>query len=246
MADLQTYLDITVMAPDGALPVSGAQAWAQPVDILPFFRGDAAAFADLTATPTTLAGYGITDAASPDLVSDIAWLTPPAGEYMMTTLAANAALGTIAPGTNTLRLFPFTARADTPISGLALNVVTGGVGAPMAKMVVYTSDAAGRPDAVLFETAEVECFTLGVKTAPAALTLQRGKTYWFGVRFNGAPTISAWAASATPDINGGSPVTTIRKSLSRTVGYATPAPSPWGWSSAEIIGGSGPAIWLQV
>ena len=141
--------------------------------------------------------------------------------------------------------FPFTARADTVITGFALNVTVAAAGS-LAKFVVYDADTNGRPNALLAETADVDCASTGPKTAAATLTLRRGLTYWLGVRFSGVTTVSAWVSSATPDINGGAVSTIPRKSLSRGLSYATPAPQTWGWSSAEIITNLPPAIWLRV
>jgi hypothetical protein len=186
---------------------------------------------------------GLTQVIQPE--NDIAWLTPVAGDLMSTTSFSSGNMGGTAPGTNGLRLFPFTARAQTPITGLVLNVTNAVVGS-LAKFIVYGSDANGRPDALLAETADVDCSSLGPKTAAVALTLRRGQTYWLGLRFNGNATVSASGASATPDINGGTVSTTPRKSLARTLAYATPAPTPWGWTSADLNTGLPPAVWLQV
>ena len=255
-------------------------------------------FAELTDTPTTLTGYGITDAlglANAQTVSgaktfslpiilsgvtadpanltngsiwfntansqfkaqiggvtkviqtgqEIPWLTPIAGEYMMTTVCSAGTTATLIPAANQLRIFPFAPRVDTPIKAMALNVVTG-VAAAVSKFVVYDSDANGRPKTMLNETADVDCSTTGNKSATLSLTLRRGQTYWLGTRHNSAASVTAWVGSATPDINGGTPVTTARKSLLRTVAYATAAPPTWVWAAGEINATSPAAIWLMV
>lgn len=256
-------------------------------------------FANISAKPTTLAGYGIGDAvnlsgsqtvtgaktfAAPVVLTGQAsdpvspangtiwynsttnqlkaqsngtsviidselclpWVTPPAGEYMMTTSGAGgSSVSTQAGGAGRIDLFPFTARADTVVTGVAINVTTL-VASALAKVVVYDSDANGRPNALVIETADMDCGTAGVRTVAASFTLRQGKTYWFGIRHSSTATLSAWAMTATPDINGGSPVTTIRKTLRRTLAYATPAPATWGWNSAEIFTALGTAIWLKV
>lgn len=265
---------------------------------IPATQAPVVAFADVTSKPTTLSGYGITDALgltttqtisgtktfSAPLVlggqivdpvnpangsvwynattaqlkvqiagavqviqpgQDIPWLTPVSGEYMMTTVSSNAATSALAQVANQIRLFPFTARVDTPIRGLALMVTTG-VAASVAKFVVYDSDGNGRPSGLLVETSDVDCSTAGTKTASAALTLRRGQTYWLGVRHNGTASLAAWPSGATPDINGGQPSSAVRKSVQRTVAYATPSPTPWTWTSSEIAPGFPYAIWLMV
>ena len=78
-----------------------------------------------------------------------------------------------------------------------------------------------------------------------ALTLRRGVTCWLGIRHSSTATLSAWASTATPDLNGGSPVTTARKVLRRTLAYATAAPASWGYLASETNVGPGTAIWLR-
>lgn len=255
-------------------------------------------FANLSARPTTVAGYGITDAvalsgaqtiggaktfSAPviltgqasdpvgpangtiwynattnqlkaqsngaavviDSEESLPWLTPAAGEYMLTTAGAGgAATTTLAGAAGRVDLFPFAARGDIAVTGVAINVTTL-VASALAKVVVYDSDTLGRPNALITETADMDCGTAGVRTATASFTLRQGKTYWLGIRHSSTATLSAWASSATPDINGGTPVTTLRKVVRRTLAYATPATSTWGWSSAEINAALGTAIWLK-
>jgi hypothetical protein len=262
------------------------------------FVGDTIGWASLTATPTTIAGYGITDGvtlagtqtvsgaktfaaplvlsgqatdpASPangaiwynsttsqlkaqsggtaliiDSAQNLGWLTPVSGDYMLTTIGAGAATGGVVGAAGRIDMFPFTARADTPVTGLAVNVTTLLAGA-LGKIAVYDSDATGRPNNLLTETADLDFSIAGVRTATVALTLRQGKTYWFAVRHSSTATLSTWAGTATPDINGGAPATTARKSVRRTLTYATAATSPWGWSAAEINAAAPVAVWLKV
>jgi hypothetical protein len=174
----------------------------------------------------------------------IPWLTPSTGEYMLTTVASSTTTGALAQTANTLRMFAFTARADIAFRGMAL-LVTTAVAASLAKFVVYDCDSNGRPNARLLETADVGCSTIGAKTASAALTLRSGQTYWLGVRANGTAALATWAGSAAPDINGGTPTATARKSVLRTLTYATAAPSSWVWVASEVNAASPCAIWLM-
>ena len=262
------------------------------------FVGDTIGWASVTATPTTVAGYGLTDAvtltgtqtvsgaktftaplvlsgqatdpASPangaiwynsttsqlkaqsggtaliiDSAQNLGWLTPVSGDYMLTTIGAGAATGGVVGAAGRIDMFPFTARADTPVTGLAVNVTTLLAGA-LGKIAVYDSDATGRPNNLLTETADLDFSIAGVRTATVALTLRQGKTYWLAVRHSSTATLSTWAGTATPDINGGAPATTARKSVRRTLTYATAATSSWGWSAAEINAAAPVAVWLKV
>ena len=181
-----------------------------------------------------------------DSQQDIGWLTPVSGEFMMTTMGAGAATGTLAGAAARVDMFPFTARADNALTGLTLNCTTA-VASALGKIAVYDSDANGRPNALITETADLDLSTVGTKTATVTLTLRQGRTYWFGVRHSSTATISTWATNATPDINGGSTIaTTTRKVLRRTLTYATAAPASWVFASAEINTAAAPAVWLKV
>jgi hypothetical protein len=176
---------------------------------------------------------------------DLPWLSPVAGDFLLTTTGAGgAATGTLAGVANQFDLFPFSPRADVTLDRLAINC-TGAVASALAKIAVYASDANGRPDQRLTETGDLDCSTTGPKLATVSLTLRRGTVYWIGVRHNSTATLSAWAATATPDINGGAIVPTARKVLRRTLTYASAAPASWAFVSSEINAGPATAVWLR-
>jgi hypothetical protein len=177
---------------------------------------------------------------------DLPWLTPNTGEYVLTTCGAGGgATGTLAGAADRFDLYPFSPRADLTTDRIGINVTTA-VAAALARVIVYGSDASGRPDLLLLESADFDCSTNGARAANVALTLRRGTVYWIGIRHSANATLSAWPAAATPDINGGAITTNARKLLRRTVAFATPAPTAWGFTSAEITGSTATAIWLRV
>ena len=176
---------------------------------------------------------------------DVPWLTPVAGDYAIsTTGAGGAATGVLAGAAGRIDLFPFIPRDDITVDRLSVNVTTL-IAAALGKIVVYSADATGRPASLLLETGDLDFSTVGIKPATAALTLRRGITYWLGIRHSSTATLSAWASTATPDLNGGAPVTTARKVLRRTLAYATAAPGTWGYLASETSAGPGTAIWLR-
>ncbi len=176
---------------------------------------------------------------------DVPWLTPVAGDYALTTTGAGgAATGVLAGAAGRIDLFPFIPRDDIVLDRLSVNVTTL-IAAALGKIVVYSADTTGRPASLLQETGDLDFSTVGVKPATVSLTLRCGVTYWLGLRHSSTATLSAWASTATPDLNGGAPVTTARKVLRRTLAYATAAPGAWGYLSAETSAGPGTAIWLR-
>jgi hypothetical protein len=178
---------------------------------------------------------------------DIPSLTPPSGELVLTTTGAGGGtLGTLAGAAGRIDLFPFMPRADVMLDRLTINCTTAVAGA-LARILIYGSDANGRPDALLLETADLDLSTIGVKAATVALSLRQGRTVWLGIRHSSTATLSTWPVAATPDVNGGTlPVTAARKVLRRTIAWGSSAPSPWGFTSAEINSAAATAIWLRV
>ena len=199
--------------------------------------GHTHAFADLTGRPTSLDGYGVTDIAEP-------WNTPPSGELVMTTIGGSDTIAGSARVANALEMFQFVPKATITISQVVLNVVTG---AGLGRVLIYDTDANGLPTTLLYNSGDIDTSSAGAKSADCAMTLLRGKRYWIATWFSAASTMSVWATTSLPDINGGeAPVTTARKVARRTVTFASAPPDPWGWSSAEITAARPAAVWLMV
>jgi Protein of unknown function (DUF2793) len=176
---------------------------------------------------------------------DVPWIAPAAGDYALTTSGAGgAATGVLAGAAGRIDLFPFIPRDDITVDRLSVNVTTL-IAAALGKIVLYAADATGRPASLILETGDLDFSTVGLKEATVAQTLRRGITYWIGIRHSSTAILSAWASTATPDLNGGTPVTTARKVLRRTLTYATAAPGTWGYLSSETNAGPGAAIWLR-
>ena len=176
---------------------------------------------------------------------DVPWISPAAGDYALTTTGAGgAATGVLAGAAGRMDLFPFIPRDDITIDRLSVNVTTL-IAAALGKIVLYAADATGRPATLILETGDLDFSTVGLKEATVAQTLRRGITYWIGIRHSSTAIVSAWASTATPDLNGGTPVTTARKVLRRTLAYATAAPGTWGYLASETNTGPGAAIWLR-
>ena len=176
---------------------------------------------------------------------DVPWVAPAAGDYALTTSGAGgAATGVLAGAAGRIDLFPFIPRDDITIDRLSVNVTTL-IAAALGKIVLYAADPTGRPASLILETGDLDFSTVGLKEATVAQTLRRGITYWIGIRHSSTAILSAWASTATPDLNGGAPVTTARKVLRRTLAYATAAPGTWGYLASETNVGPGTAIWLR-
>lgn len=172
------------------------------------------------------------------------WLTPPASEHVLTTMYGGTTTSTAAGAAGRIEIFPFAPGSDLNVDQLVVNVTTA-VASALGKIVVYAADAAGWPSSRLFESADLDFSTTGLRTASAILTLYQGVPVWLGIRHSSTATLSAWGHSSTPDINGGAPVTTARKTLRRTLSYGTAAAATWGYTSSEISAGTPTAIWMR-
>ena len=176
---------------------------------------------------------------------DVPWISPAAGDYALTTTGAGgAATGVLAGVAGRMDLFPFIPRDDITIDRLSVNVTTL-IAAALGKIVLYAADATGRPATLILETGDLDFATVGLKEATVAQSLRCGITYWIGIRHSSTAILSAWASTATPDLNGGAPVTTARKVLRRTLAYATAAPGTWGYLASETNAGPGTAVWMR-
>lgn len=177
---------------------------------------------------------------------DVPFVLPPVGEYMLTTAGpGGAAAATLAGAANRIDLFPYAAKADFSIDQLLVNCTTA-VAAAQGKLLVYGSDANHKADALLYESGTLDFSTTGQKTAAPSLAFKKGSVYWFGIRHSSTATLSVWATTSTPDINGGTAISTsARKTLRRTLAFGTAAPGTWGHVSSEINPGPATAIWMR-
>lgn len=204
--------------------------------------GIAPAWANVTGKPTTIASSGLLDIGA----ASFSAVLPPSGEYMLTANFSGGATGTITGAADRLDLFPWTCRRTVTIDAVSLNCTTG-VSSALAKVAVYSSDANGRPNTLLFETSDADLSTTGVKDLAASYTFISGITYWFAVRTSSTAVLSSWQAGSTPDINGGAVSTASRRIIRRaSATYASAAPSPWTWSGSEITNANATAVWLRV
>lgn len=166
-------------------------------------------------------------------------------DYVMTTIGTGGGATAILAGVNdAFDLFPFTPATDLTTAQVAVYVTTG-IAGQQGKIVIYGTDAAGRPDALIWESPAVGFGSTGQKTTALAMTFTAGRLYWIGIRHNGMATLAAWPTGATPDIAGPAPSVNIQTTLRRSLTFATAAPASWGYSATEITANPAPAIWLR-
>ena len=104
-----------------------------------------------------------------------ALLQPTTGQAVSASLTGanfNTTFGTA----NRLTAQPFIPANTFTSANLYLNVSSFGIGA-LARILIY-SDLNGIPNTKLYESANLDCSTNGIKTATTTFTFTAGTTYW--------------------------------------------------------------------
>jgi hypothetical protein len=95
----------------------------------------------------------------------------------------NGGAGTGAATTiNRLHTFPFIPNQSFTSASLNINVSTLLAGAN-GRILIY-SNLNGKPDQKLYESANLDCSTTGIKTATTSFYFQAGETYWLTTHFS--------------------------------------------------------------
>jgi hypothetical protein len=134
-----------------------------------------------------------------------------------------------------IRLSPYIPAQSITTSNLFINVTTAVAGS-LCTIVIY-SDLNGLPNTRLYESADLDCSTLGLKTATTSFSFVAGTRYWIGLKTNGtsATRASLNTSSSLPlSANASSTFISYQKSA---ITYASPAPDPIGTISLNASGG---------
>lgn len=174
---------------------------------------------------------------------------PVAGDLVATTTFGHGS----APGTSAGVADRMDIYLWRPAHTMQLNVgwinTTTLLAGSSCKIVLYGADANGNPSNLLWESNPISCAAAGAAsdTLSSPVTVVGGQLYYPGIRFSGTQAISSWQYTAIPDIHGGTAFSTIaRKTLRRSLTYATAAPAAWGYTSSEIANGGAAAIQFRV
>jgi hypothetical protein len=124
---------------------------------------------------------------------------------------------------NRLYAIPFIPARTFTTSNFYLNVTVLGTGVS-GRILIY-SDLNGKPNAKLYESASLDCSTIGTKTATTSFTFSAGVTYWICTYFNGNATVSAYSLAGLMNIAAAGNTLTSSYFVSATF---PSAPSPFG------------------
>lgn len=134
--------------------------------------------------------------------------------------------------TNLIYIMPFKPAQTFTTSNIFVNVSVLGAGVN-ARILLYSHSATnGLPDTKIYESANLDCSTTGVKTATTAQTFTAGTTYWLGLHTSGAVTLAGVVVASLIQI-GVDSTTAQYTSISRSVAFGS-APSTWGTTGTQL------------
>lgn len=158
------------------------------------------------------------------------------GTYYDNSFSA-AASATIAGVADRMEVSPYFSGFNFTIDRIGVNVATAVAGA-LAKVVIYaTSTTTGAPTTLLYESASLDCSSVGTKEVTISLTFVAGIQYWVGVRHSSTATLRAVPLTSCKCLGLGlSTSTTYLTALRTTLAFATAASSTWpSVSSAQLV-----------
>lgn len=144
-----------------------------------------------------------------------------------------ASTQTSAGAANRIELAPYFTSVNLPIDRIGVACTTAVAGA-LCKVVIYSADANGWPDALLYETGNLDCSTTGMKEEALSFTFLSGTMYWVGVRHSSTATLRHIPSGVAVNLGlWSSTANTYNTVLRRTVTFANPAPDPWVFTNAD-------------
>lgn len=160
-----------------------------------------------------------------------------------------AAASTVSAGTtNRLDLTPFFVTKDLTIDRLAINVTTG-VAATNARVLIYSSNADGTPNAKLYETANLSTVTTNSfpeETISGNFTFLADTLYWIGVHNQSTATLRAIPIAGQLSLGLASATATTTGNNLRTTPAFGSAPATYTFSAANIQNSICPMVRMRV
>ena len=139
---------------------------------------------------------------------------------------------TLTATANTIYLMPFIPAQTFTTSNIRLSVASAAL-STSARFLIYSHSVAnGLPNALLYESIDMNTGTTGIKTVTTAQTFIAGVVYWLGFYTNGASLFNACSA-ATQLIIGADTSLNFFNSIQRSVTYGS-APATWGTTVSRI------------
>lgn len=148
---------------------------------------------------------------------------------------------TISTNTNILYLNPFTPNKTITSASLRINVSVSGAGLN-SRILIY-SDLNGFPNTKLYESANLDCSTTGIKTAVTSFTFTAGTTYWFGVHTSGTITLTGISSNSLVPLFSTSASGQMVTQFTNNVTFGS---APTTWTYATQLTGTAPRVWISL
>jgi hypothetical protein len=160
--------------------------------------GNIAVQAPLTLTTTGTSGAATLSGATLNIPQysgggGIHSLLEPSTGFVVSGQLTAAGLGSASMTANRMLLNPFIPAKTFTSSNLFIRV-QGAIASSFAKILIY-SDLNGRPNTLLFESANLDCSTTGNKIATTSFTFSAGTTYWLAYWGNSTQQVFTIAAA---------------------------------------------------
>jgi hypothetical protein len=157
------------------------------------------------------------------------------GQYYDNSFQGTAS-STLAGAANRIELAPYYTSVPLSINQIGCNVSTG-VASAEIKIVIYSSDANGWPDLLLYESAGIAAATNNAYANVAlTFTFSSGVQYWVGVRHSSTATLRTINVSSAVNLGlTSATASNYATVLRRTLTYATAATSPWNFVNSDRV-----------
>lgn len=154
------------------------------------------------------------------------------GQYYDNSFQGTAA-STLAGAANRFDLAPYYTSVPLAIDQIGCAVGTAVAGS-LFKVVIYSANAAGWPDQLLYESGDLSGAAVAYVGATLSFTFQSGTQYWLGVRHSSTCTLRTINVSSAVNLGlTASNATSYATILRRTLTYATAAPQSFNFVNAD-------------
>lgn len=168
--------------------------------------------------------------------------------YSATSQVGDNSAGSTNLAANSIQLIRFVPNSDITVSqvGLVVDSRANPPGSQTCRVVLYSSDDAGYPDELLFESAGIGIGdTTGEKlvgTGFAQPGLTRGRAYWFGIHPESQFGTRSKPQSVSTAFGYSGLNTSFTKIVRTGIPYAGGAPAVWNFVPGELSGGALPDV----
>ncbi len=170
---------------------------------------------------------------------------PDVGGVIGNMLTAQAATQAMVAGREDIS--PFVSAFDLSIDLAYISASTGVTGSSV-RVVVYASDANGRPTGAPVLSGAIDTTNAGTKSAGISYSFEKGKMYWLGVRLGptGTPTLRVAQPYAHYALTWSTASTPARSAvLRRTIGIGDTTDYP-AFSNSLITAASTPMVLMRI